>query len=132
MKTKKFFENSVLGLATFLFTSAVVMSFWTILTFDKDSDKSNGQSTPVISRQISVLQQERNMLYGKLEKAKADRNKDHAMVAGLYFQPSQDLAEISNIEGKISKLDHKIAALEKNEKHNADGHDNDFQQLALK
>lgn len=89
-------------------------------------------SIQVISQEISKLEKERTQIANKLEKAKADRNKNQGMVAGMYFHPSQNLAEITNFEGKIKKIDHKIAALEKKERNINEINRNEVLELALK
>lgn len=89
-------------------------------------------SIQVINQKISKLEQERAQMTNKLKKAKADRNKNYGMVAGMYFQPSQDLAEIINFEGKVKKVDHKIAALKKKERNLAEINRNEALELALK
>ena len=147
MKTKNFFASGMFGLSAFLFASAVVMTFCTILTFNENNrwEKQQGNvdakssysvnlanPSQVISKEISKLEKERATLSNKLEKAKADRNKDNGMVAGLYYQPLEDLTEIINLEGKISKLDHKIAALKNKEKSIAANNGCDIQRLALR
>ena len=152
MKTKNFSKSGMLGLSAFLFASSVIIALCNILSFDEScrkmyfdmaltdnsfySEASKGINTDnsnwVINKKITKLEKEKAEITGKLEKAKADRNKDHGMVAGMYYQPSQDLAEIINLEKKIGKLDNKIAALQKIEKNEIEKNGNIIQRLALK
>ena len=153
MKAKKFIDNSSRVIAAFLLTGAMVVAVWSMATYDKctmnynqnkfnniemnstaDNSVSNADMKQVkeINVEIAKLEQKKAKVMNKLEKAKADRNKYHGMVAGLYFQPAQDVAEITNLEKTINKLDNKIAALEKKEKNIAEKQGSDVQQLALR
>ena len=153
MKAKKFIDNSSRVIAAFLLTGAMVVAVWSMATYDKctmnynqnkfnniemnstaDNSVSNADMKQVkeINVEIAKLEQKKAKVMNKLEKAKADRNKYHGMVAGFYFQPAQDVAEITNLEKTINKLDNKIAALEKKEKNIAEKQGSDVQQLALR
>lgn len=151
MKTKKFIANGLLSMMTFLFASAVIMVFCCLFNFtnsskfDSQQEKTDALAAntlnkvindenpiQVISHEISKLEQKRTQMANKLEKAKADRNKPQGMVAGMYFHPSQDMAEIINFEGKIKKIDHKIAALEKKKRNINEINRNEVLELALK
>ena len=137
MKTKNFFKNSSKVIAAFLLTGAMSVAIWGIATYDNSNAKYNAEgnntemsgtlsnlfSNAVIKQvkeinvEIAKLEQKKAKVMNKLEKAKADRDKDHAMVAGMYFHPAQDVTEMAILEGQVKKLDSKIAALEKKEKN---------------
>ncbi|MBR7066205.1 MAG: hypothetical protein IKI36_05875 [Prevotella sp.] len=131
MKTKEFFHNSSRVLTVFLLTGAVVVAIWCASTYDKSMAMSYTQDNEtVMSGTLSNLfsnaemkrVQEINVEIGKLEQKKAkvmkeleqiqsDRNKNHAMVAGMYFQPAQDVPEMAVLKGQVEKIDNKIVAL---------------------
>ena len=137
MKTKNFFKNSSKVIAAFFLTGAMSVAIWGIATYDNSNAKYNAEgnntemsgtlsnvfSNAVIKQvkeinvEIAKLEQKKAKVMNKLEKAKADRNKEHAMVAGMYFQPAQDVSEMAILEGQVKRLDNKIAALEKKEKN---------------
>lgn len=153
MKAKKFINNSSRVIAAFLLAGAMVVAVWSVMTYDRsttyysqnkfnniemnstaDNNISNADMKQMkeINVEIVKLAKKKAKVMGKLEKAKADRNKDHGMVAGMYFQPAQDIAEITNLEKTINKLDNKIAALDKQYKNIAEKQGSDVQQLALR
>lgn len=137
MKTKRFFQNSSKVIAAFLLTGAMSVAIWSVATYDKSNAMYNAQSidtemsgtlsnvfsNPVIKQvkeinvEIAKLEQKKAKVMNKLEKAKADRDKDHAMVAGMYYHPAADVSEMAILEGQVKKLDNKIAALEKKERN---------------
>jgi TolA-binding protein len=53
------------------------------------------------------------------------------MAVGMYYQPSTEMAEITNLEGNIAKLDHKIENLKMQEKNIAEKYGTDVQNLAF-
>ena len=113
------------------------MAIWSVANYDPSNAMYNAQSNDTemsgtlsnvfsnaiikqvkeINVEIAKLEQKKANVMNKLEKAKADRNKEHAMVAGMYYQPAQDVSEMAILEGQVKKLDKKIAALEKKEKN---------------
>ena len=153
MKTNKFFKNSSMAIAAFLLTGVSIVAMYSFVGYTDNKDKCYAQAannTEVstttasmssdtnmmqlkeINEELGKLVQKRTELTNKLEKVKAHRNKNYGMVAGMYYQPSQALAEIVNLEGKIDKLGHKIAALTKKEKNLAKKCSNTDQKLAIK
>ena len=153
MKTHKFFANSKKAMASLFLVGLVVMAYWcfknedyyqdTYFTHGTDSHTAMMSSTnsssynadmkqlKEINEKIAKLEQEKNSMNKKLEKAKAERNKNYGIVAGMYSHPSPEVAEISNYEGGIAKLGHKIDDLKKKEMHIAEKYGIDVQQLAL-
>ena len=153
MKTNNILKNSMKVTASFFLAGLVVMTYWCFKNEDcyQDSYFTHGTDnhTAMMSstnsssynadmkqlkennEKIAKLEQEKNNLNKKLEKAKADRNKNYGMVAGLYSQPSLEVAEISNYEGGIAKLVHKIDDLKKKEMQIAEKYGIDVQQLAF-
>ena len=153
MKTHKFFANSKKAMASLFLVGLVVMAYWcfnnedyyqdTYFTHGTDSHTAMMSSTnsssydadmkqlKEINEKIAKLEQEKNNMYKKLEKAKAHRNKNYGMVAGLYSQPSLEVAEISNLEGGIAKIDYKIGNLKMQEKNIAEKYGRDVQNLAF-
>ena len=137
MKTKNFFKNSKRVLAAFLLTGAMSVAIWSVANYDPSNAMYNAQSNDTemsgtlsnvfsnavikqvkeINVEIAKLEQKKAKVMNKLEKAKADRNKEHAMVAGMYYHPAVDVSEMAILEGQVKKLDNKIAALEKKEKN---------------
>ena len=154
MKTKRFFKNSSKAIAAFLLTGASMMAVYSFASYIDNNDECFTQATAnntevsstatnmssdtsmeqlkEINVEIGKLEKKRSDLASKLEKAKTHRDKNYGMVAGMYYQPSQDLAEIVNIEGKLNKLDHKIAALAKKEQNLAQRCGSADQRLAIK
>lgn len=135
MKEKRFIQNSSRVIAAFLLTGAMSVAIWSVVTYDRPKsmyyaqDKGNNSEmnstlnnlfsnaymkyVEKINLEIGKLEQKKAMVMSRLEKANADRNKTYGMVAGMYFQPAQDVAEIVVLEGEVNQLDHKIAALSK-------------------
>ena len=131
MKTKEFFQNSSRVLTVFLLTGAVVVAIWCASTYDKSMAMSYTQDNETVMSgtlsnlfsnaemkrvkevnvEIGKLEQKKTMVMKKLEKVQSNRNKDHAMVAGMYFQPAQDVSEMAALKGQVEKIDNKIAAL---------------------
>lgn len=139
MKTKKNFQEKVTAIAVFLFTTVLVMAFYTLLSFNTQEykfcqqqmadnseknmiqtssslDKTSGvmdteKQILDLSKEIAKLEQKRDNLTSSLEKAMVERNKNYGMVAGLSYQPSQNLDEVIVLEKKLSKIEHQITAL---------------------
>ncbi len=139
MKTNKNFHENVLVISAFLFSTVLVMAFYTLLSFNAQEYKfcdlemadnsangmiktssTLGKTDGVmntkkqildISKEIAKLEQKKNSLTSSLEKAMAERNKTYGMVAGLSYQPSQSLGEVIVLEKKLSKIEHQITAL---------------------
>ena len=131
MKTKEFFQNSSRVLTVLLLTGAVVVAIWCASTYDKSMAMSYTQDNETVMSgtlsnlcsnaemkrvkevnvEIGKLEQKKAMVMKKLEKVQSNRNKDHAMVAGMYFQPAQDVSEMAALKGQVEKIDNKIAAL---------------------
>lgn len=153
MKTNKFFKNSSMAIAAFLLTGVSIVAMYSFVGYTDNHGKCYAQAannTEVstttasmssdtnmmqlkeINEELGKLVQKRTELTNKLEKVKVHRNKNYGMVAGMYYQPSQALAEIVNLEGKIDKLGHKIAALTKKEQNLAKKCSNTDQKLAIK
>lgn len=153
MKTNKFFKNSSMAIAAFLLTGVSIVAMYSFVGYTDNNDKCHAQTAnntvvsttatsmssdtdmiqlKEINEELGKLVQKRTELTNKLEKVKAHRNKNYGMVAGMYYQPSQALAEIVNLEGKIDKLGHKIAALTKKEQNLAKKCSNTDQKLAIK
>ena len=153
MKTHKFFANSKKAMASLFLVGLVVMAYWffnnedyyqdTYFTHGTDSHTAMMSSTnsssydadmkqlKEINEKIAKLEQEKNNMKKKKKKAKAHRNKNYGMVAGLYSQPSLEVAEISNLEGGIAKIDYKIGNLKIQEKNIAEKYGTDVQNLAF-
>lgn len=134
MKAKKIISSSSRVMAVLLLTGVMSVAIWSVVTYDTtkathysqdrnhvlmNSTLNNLFSKAYINHiqennvEIAKLEQVRVSEMNKLKKAKADRNKDYGMVPGMYFHPSHDVSEIAIHEKNISKLDHKIAALQK-------------------
>ena len=64
-----------------------------------------------INVEIGKLEQKKAKVMKELEQIQSDRNKNHAMVAGMYFQPAQDVPEMAVLKGQVEKIDNKIVAL---------------------
>ena len=131
MKTKEFFQNSSRVLTVLLLTGAVVVAIWCASTYDKSMAMSYTQDNETVMSgtlsnlfsnaemkrvkevnvEIGKLEQKKAMVMKKLEQVQSNRNKDHAMVAGMYFQPAQDVSEMAALKGQVEKIDNKIAAL---------------------
>ena len=60
-----------------------------------------------IGKEKAGLEQKMAKEMTQLKMAKANRNKDYGVVAGMYSQPAANLSEILNIEGKIKGLTQK-------------------------
>lgn len=153
MKTNKFIENSNKAMASFFLTGLVVLTIWcfkntdyyqdTYFTFGTDChtamvNKTNSTSynsdmkqLQEINEKIANLEQKMTSMYNKLEKAKNNRNKNYGMAVGMYYQPSTEMAEITNLEGNIAKLNHKIENLKMQEKNIAQKYGTDVQNLAF-
>ena len=84
-----------------------------------------------IGKEKAGLEQKMAKEMTQLKMAKANRNKDYGVVAGMYSQPAANLSEILNIEGKIKGLTQKINELEKLEKDIYEKYGNDLQGLRL-
>ena len=134
MKTNNSFENKFLVVIAFMFLTAVIVTFSMLTSFDTTNNESFSHQIPsvgsgkivllpssvvsgmnnqiqTLNKEIAKLEQKRTNLTVSLEQAKSDRNKNLGMVAGLNFQPSQNLSEIVFLEKKISRIDHRIIAL---------------------
>ena len=153
MKTNKFQKNSMKAVASFFVAGLIVLTVWCFKNASNHPEeffayeaecntaiahKANSTSYDAtmqqlleINAKIAKLEQEKNSMNKKLEKAKAERNKNYGIVAGMYSHPSPEVAEISNYEGGIAKLGHKIDDLKKKEMHIAEKYGIDVQQLAL-
>ncbi len=84
-----------------------------------------------IGKEKAGLEQKMAKEMVQLKMAKANRNKDYGVVAGMYSQPAANLSEILNIEGKIKGLTQKITELEKLEKDIYEKYGNDLQGMRL-
>ena len=134
MKTNNSFENKFLVVIAFMFLTAVIVTISMLTSFDTTNHESlshqilsvgsgkivllpssvvSGMNNQIqtLNKEIAKLEQKRTNLTVSLEQAKSDRNKNLGMVAGLNFQPSQNLSEIVFLEKKISRIDHRIIAL---------------------
>lgn len=150
METKKFYQYCTNAVAAFLLAGLSVMSIWCGLNYsmqkmleaDNDIEQYSASNNTVgnsdmkqvkeINMDISKLEKKRTNMMIALEKAKADREEDCGMVAGIYYHPAQDMTEIVSLEKKIKKLDSKIAALQKEGKMIADNSNSEPQQLVFK
>ena len=139
MKTKKNFHDKVTTVAVLLFSTVLLMAFYTLLSFNTKEykfchqeladnseksmiqagsslDKSSGvvdteKQILDLGKEIAKLEKTRDNLASSLKKAMAERDKNYGMVAGLSYQPSQSLGEVIVLEKKLSKIDHQITAM---------------------
>ena len=148
MKTKKYFKNSMrVGVAfTFAAAMAMVLSAYSIAD-NKNMASSDDETTTYVSyKHVGDLNEvacailklkeinkekvcvEKKMVKEKenLKKAKAERNKDYGMVAGMYFQPASGLSEAVQIESKIKDLNLQLSELKKAEKAIYEKYGNDI------
>ena len=95
-------------------------------------NKSDMKQLKETSVEIAYLQEVKTRLMDKLEKAKAERDKNHGLVAAICHQPSKKLKEIVALEGQIGRLDSKIASLEKQERNIAQKCNGDIRWLAVR
>lgn len=153
MKTKKYFKNSMkVGVAfTFAAAMAMVLSAYSIadnknMAFSDDDEMSTVSASYVSHKHAGDLSEvacailklkeinkekacvEKKMVKEQenLKKAKAERNKDYGMVAGMYYQPASGLSEAVQIESKIKSLDNQLSELNKAEKAIYEKYGNDI------
>ena len=153
MKTKKYFKNSMkVGVAfTFAAAMAMVLSAYSIadnknMAFSDDDEMSTVSASYVSHKHAGDLSEvacailnlkeinkekasvEKKMVKEQenLKKAKAERNKDYGMVAGMYYQPASGLSEAVQIESKIKSLDNQLSELKKAEKAIYEKYGNDI------
>lgn len=153
MKTKKYFKNSMkVGVAfTFAAAMAMVLSAYSIadnknMTSSDDDEMSTVSASYVSHKHVGDLSEvacailklkeinkekvyvEKKMVKEQenLKKAKAERNKDYGMVAGMYYQPASGLSEAVQIESKIKSLDNQLSELKKAEKAIYEKYGNDI------
>ena len=153
MKTKKYFKNSMkVGVAfTFAAAMAMVLSAYSIAD-NKNMASSDGDEMSTVSAsyvshkhagdlsevacailKLKEINKEKASVEKKmvkeqenLKKAKAERNKDYGMVAGMYYQPASGLSEAVQIESKIKSLDNQLSELKKAEKAIYEKYGNDI------
>lgn len=148
MKTKKYFKNSMkVGVAfTFAAAMAMVLSAYSIADNKNMASSDNETTTYVLYKHVGDLNEvacailklkeinkekvcvEKKMVKEQenLKKAKAERNKDYGMVAGMYYQPASGLSEAVQIESKIKSLDNQLSELKKAEKAIYEKYGNDI------
>lgn len=153
MKTKKYFKNSMkVGVAfTFAAAMAMVLSAYSIadnknMESSDDDEMSTVSASYVSHKHVGDLNEvacailklkeinkekvcvEKKMVKEQenLKKAKAERNKDYGMVAGMYYQPASGLSEAVQIESKIKDLNLQLSELKKAEKAIYEKYGNDI------
>ena len=152
MKTKKYFKNSMkVGVAfTFAAAMTMILSAYSIVDnkemASSDDEISTVSASYVSHKHVGDLSEvacailklkeinkekasvEKKMVKEQenLKKAKAERNKDYGMVAGMYYQPASGLSEAVQIESKIKTLNLQLSELNKAEKAIYEKYGNDI------
>ena len=88
-----------------------------------------GKKLQEIGKEKALLEKKLSKEMLHLRQAKAERNKGGAMVPGLNYQPSSNLSEVINFEGKIKDLRHEISELKKLEKAIYEKYGTDIQRV---